>query len=77
MKKLKRSPWNVFLIFIWWEKNIYETVNKTKDLSGCSEYVSEINLLIESINGTNLTNDQKSQIRELSLKNIKYFLLFD
>ena len=77
MKKLKRSPWNVFLIFIWWEKNIYETVNKTEDLSGCPEYVSEINLLIESINGTNLTNDQKSQIRELSLKNIKYFLLFD
>ena len=58
-------PLDIYLV----GKKVYETINKTEDFSGCSEYVSEINLLIESINETNLTNDQKSQIRELSLKN--------
>ena len=60
MKILKRLQWNVFFTFFWWEKKAYETINETEDFSRCSEYVSEINLLIESINGTNLTNDQKS-----------------
>ena len=58
-------------------KKVYETANETEDFSRCSEDVSETNLLIESINGINLTNDQKSQIRQLSLKNKVFVLLFD
>ena len=40
-------------------KKVYETINGPEDFIGCLPYVSELNLLIESINGTKFNRRSK------------------
>ena len=58
-------------------QKIHDLLGKCDDSCACIQYLSQINLILESMEEPEATADQKLQFSEISLRNKKPFLLFD
>ena len=69
----KNNLIDIFLV----GQRIHEVVNACAGNCGCLIYFSEINNLIENMEGQETSEEEKLIFHELSMKNAKSFLLFD
>ena len=67
---------NMHYLYIVGQK-IHDLLGKCDDSCACIQYLSQINLILESMEEPEATADQKLQFSEISLRNKKAFLLFD
>ena len=67
---------NMHYLYIVGQK-IHDLIGKCDDSCACIQYLSQINLILESMEEPEATADQKLQFSEISLRNKKPFLLFD